>query len=164
MPSCLRCRPEESAACLETLESDGTGTAIAKFPLETREAEIRLSLPLEALDAAGEPADLPKGCLGGGKPPGYSELLHIGQRAAPRPPELQPASRLVKKARNPSLGGFPGLFQSAKEASAGSSFYFGKMTLTEGNLSRLPGGPSCGMLSLTAGCSRRENSPEEENH
>ena len=52
----LRCRPEESAACLETLESDGTGTAIAKFPLETREAEIRLSLPLEAPDAAGEPA------------------------------------------------------------------------------------------------------------
>ena len=37
-------------------DSDGTGTAIAKFPLETREAEIRLSLPLEALDAAGEPA------------------------------------------------------------------------------------------------------------
>lgn len=28
----------------------------------------------------------------------------------------------------------------------------------------LPGGSSCGMLSLTAGCSRRENSPEEENY
>lgn len=51
----LRCRPEESAACLETLEATD-GTAIARFPLETREAEIRLSLPLEALDAAGEPA------------------------------------------------------------------------------------------------------------
>ena len=29
----------------------------------------------------------------------------------------------------------------------GFPFYFGKMTLTEGNLSRLPGDSSCGMLS-----------------
>ena len=50
------------------------------------------------------------------------------------------------------------------EARMGFPFYFGKMTLTEGNLARLPGGSAWGRLSLTAGCSRRENSPEEENY
>lgn len=50
------------------------------------------------------------------------------------------------------------------EARTGFPFYFGKMALTVGNFPRLPGGLSYGMLSLTAGRGRRENSPEEENH
>ena len=117
----LRCRPEESAACLETLESDGTGTAIAKFPLETREAEIRLSLPLEALDAAGEPAiylkaasevENPRDILSYYTSVSYThldvykrQLLQQRQISAPGPCQLSVRGEMTAPARLPAGGG-----------------------------------------------------------